>query len=221
MNTWMKQACLATVVATLPWAVMAQTTTEEAPAETAEVAEDAVEAEAPQVLDMTMGQEDAPVTVIEYGSFTCPHCASFHVNTFSQIKENYIETGKVKFIHREVYFDRYGLWAGMMARCAGPERYFALTDLIYTQQGDWVSGGDAAGIAANLRKMGLTSGMDPETLDACMSDGAKAQALVNTFEENRVADDVTSTPTFIINGEKFTNMSFEDFAEVLDDKLGE
>src|SRR5690554_8217418 len=70
-----------------------------------------------RVPDMVMGAEDAPVTVIEYGSLTCPHCATFAQNVLPQLKENYIDPGHVRFIHREVYFDRYGLWGAMVARC--------------------------------------------------------------------------------------------------------
>ena len=83
---------------------------------------DAAEIDKSLVVEMALGAEDAPVTVIEYASFTCPHCRNFHQNTFKQVKENYVDTGKVRFIYREVYFDRFGLWAGMVARCGGPEK---------------------------------------------------------------------------------------------------
>ena len=73
--------------------------------------------------DMVIGAADAPVEVIEYASYTCPHCASFHANQFPQLKENYIDTGKIRFVYREVYFDRFGLWASMVARCGGQERF--------------------------------------------------------------------------------------------------
>ena len=71
------------------------------------------------VLEMSMGNPDADVTVIEYASFTCPHCRSFHEGAFKDLKKDYIDTGKINFIYREVYFDRFGLWAGMLARCGG------------------------------------------------------------------------------------------------------
>ena len=69
--------------------------------------------------DMVLGDANAPITMIEYASYTCPHCGSFHQNTYPQLKADYIDTGKVKFIFREVYFDRFGLWASMIARCGG------------------------------------------------------------------------------------------------------
>ena len=75
----------------------------------------------PVLGDIVLGDDNAPVTVIEYASFTCPHCASFHINTWPRFKAEYIDTGKVRFILREVYFDRYGLWASMVARCGGAD----------------------------------------------------------------------------------------------------
>jgi len=87
-----------------------------------------------EIQDMVMGAEDAPVEIIEYASFTCPHCARFHADVWPQLKADYVETGKVRFIYREVYFDRFGLWASMIARCGGEGRFFAFTDLIYKEQ---------------------------------------------------------------------------------------
>ncbi len=173
------------------------------------------------VQDMTLGSADAPVTVIEYASFTCPHCASFHANTFEQIKENYIDTGKVRFIHREVYFDRFGLWAGMVARCGDGQRYFGIADMIYEKQAEWTAGGDPATIASNLRTIGKTAGLSDEQLDACMADGDMAQAMVAVYQENATRDDIQGTPSFIIDGQKYSNMSYAEFASVLDEKLGE
>ena len=76
------------------------------------------------IVEMVMGSEDAPITIIEYASFTCPHCASFHENVLAPLKADYVDTGKVKFVFRDVYFDRYGLWASMVARMKGtsPQR---------------------------------------------------------------------------------------------------
>jgi len=87
------------------------------------------------IVEMVQGAEDAPVTIVEYASYTCPHCANFHAGPYKQLKKDYIDTGKVKFIYREVYFDRYGLWASMVARCSGPEKFFGITDLILKRLG--------------------------------------------------------------------------------------
>jgi protein-disulfide isomerase len=172
--------------------------------------------------EMVLGNPDAAVEVIEYASFTCPHCAAFHADQFQQLKANYIDTGKIRFVYREIYFDRFGLWASMIARCGGnTDRFFGISDVIYDTQREWTAGGDPAQIAANLRQIGKVAGLEDETLDACMSDGAQAQALVDWFTENSTRDAVEGTPTFLINGEKFSNMSYAAFAEILDAKLAE
>ena len=177
------------------------------------------EGETPVIEDMILGDESAPVTVVEYASFTCPHCRTFHENVFGDLKANYIDTGKVKFVYREVYFDKFGLWAGMVARCAGPDRYFGVVDLLYENQTEWLSSRNDAQIAADLRKIGLTSGIEPEALDACLADGAQAQAMVAAFQVNAEADSVRATPTFFIDGESYTNMNYTDFSAVLDARL--
>jgi len=171
------------------------------------------------VPDMVLGDADAPIEIIEYASYTCPHCASFHADQFKQIKANYIDTGKVRFIYREVYFDRYGLWASMIARCGGEQRFFGISDLIYQKQREWTASGDPAAIVDELRKIAKTAGLNDETLDACMSDGDFAQSLVGWYEENAQRDGINSTPSFMIDGEKYSNMNYADFAAILDEKL--
>lgn len=173
------------------------------------------------VIDMTLGAEDAPITVVEYASFTCPHCKTFHENVFKDIKENYIDTGKVQFIYREVYFDRFGLWAGMVARCGGEERYFGITDVLFEQQSEWTGNGSPAVVADNLRRIGRVAGMSDEQVNACLQDGEKAQALVAFYQQNAEADGISSTPSFIINGESYSNMNYRDFSAVLDGLLEE
>ena len=178
------------------------------------------EVDTSRVLEMSMGNPDAPVTVIEYASFTCPHCRAFHEGPFKELRANYIDTGKINFIYREVYFDRFGLWAGMLARCAGPERYFGMAEMIYAGQQEWIGNGDPATIAENLRKMGRTAGLTDEEVNACLQDGDMARAMVAVYQQNAEADGIDSTPSFLINGEKYSNMSYEDFSAILDEKLG-
>lgn len=172
-----------------------------------------------RVLEMELGDPDAPVTVVEYASFTCPHCATFHQGVFKELKANYIDTGKVRFIYREVFFDRFGLWAAMVARCGGPERYFGIADLIYRQQRDWTAGNDPAVIAANLGRIGRTAGLSEEQITACMQDGEMAEALVAVYQQNAERDGISSTPSFLINGERHGNMSYADFARLIDEEL--
>jgi len=186
-----------------------------------QVADEAADVDTSEIVEMQIGNPDADVTVIEYGSFTCPHCASFSQGAYKQIKADYIDTDKINFIHREVYFDRFGLWAGMVARCGGPERYFGIADLIYKTQKEWLQSGNPADIAEALKKIGRTAGIPNEQLDACLQDGEKAEALYALFQKQAAEHDVKGTPTFIINGEKYSNMAYDDFAAVLDEKLGE
>jgi protein-disulfide isomerase len=172
----------------------------------------------PMVVEMVLGNPDAPVEVIEYASFTCPHCASFHRNTMPRIKENYIDTDQVRFIYREVYFDRFGLWAGMVARCAGPDRYFGIVDLIYQRQAEWTQGAPGA-VAENLRQIGRVAGLSDEQLDACLTDAAMAQAMIANYEAHMEVHDIPGTPHFVIDGEMHSNMSYEDFATILDARI--
>ncbi|MEO9649532.1 MAG: DsbA family protein [Roseobacter sp.] len=181
-------------------------------------AQDASDFDTSSIVDMSIGNPDAPVTVIEYASYTCPHCARFHEGTFKELKSNYIDTGKINFVYREVYFDRYGLWASMIARCAGtPEAFFGMSDLFYEKQSEWARAGDPSAIVGELRKIGLLAGLDNDTMEACLQDGEKAQTLVAWYQENATADGVDSTPSFVINGTKYTNMSFADMSELIDE----
>jgi len=181
---------------------------------------DAVDVDKSLVVEMTLGQADAPLTVVEYASFTCPHCRHFHETTFGDFKTNYIDTGKVHFIYREVYFDRFGLWAGMVARCGGGAKYFPISDLIYTQQSDWTQGSGPAEIAGNLARIGRTAGFSTEEMDACMQDVDMARALIAVYEENSQRDGIHSTPSFLIGGDLVSGaMGYEEFSSLLDAKL--
>ncbi|MGY9047667.1 hypothetical protein P775_09445 [Puniceibacterium antarcticum] len=185
-------------------------------------AQDAASTPASDVVinDMYLGEADAPVEVIEYASFTCPHCANFHATAYDQLKANYIDTGKIKFTYREVYFDKFGMWASMIARCE-PTKFFGISDILYDEQSDWARAGSDGAIADALRKIGLKSGIGQEQLDACLNDGDKLKALVGWYQENATRDAIEGTPTFLIDGQKYSNMSYEDFAAILDEKLGE
>lgn len=169
--------------------------------------------------DMVSGNMDAKVEIIEYASFTCPHCATFHQGAYKQLKADYIDTGKIKFVYREVYFDRFGLWASLVARCGGPEKFFGITDLIYADQAGWTRAGDPAAIVEELRKIGRLAGLDNDTLEACLQDGDRAQELVAWYQKNAEADRIESTPSFLINGEKYSNMSYADMKKIIDEAL--
>ena len=168
--------------------------------------------------DMVLGEDDAPIEIIEYASFTCPHCANFHKDVYPDLKANYVDTGKARFVYREVYFDKYGLWAGMLARCAGPERYFGIVDLLFERQKDWVQRNDTDTVQG-LYRIGRMAGMDDATMDACLKDNDQAKALVADFQAKAGADGVSSTPSFVVDGEMQSNMSYADFEALLDAKL--
>ena len=179
----------------------------------------AQETAAPVIEDFAIGAADAKVTISEYASFTCPHCAAFHAEIWPKLKADYIDTGKVRFEYREVYFDRYGLWAAMMARCGGPLRYFGIVDILFDTQKAWAGSDDQAQVVANIKKIGITAGMDATTLDACLQDDAMAKALVEHYQTNATADKLEGTPSFKINGTMHSNMSYDDLKAILDVEL--
>jgi len=176
------------------------------------------------IKEMQQGNPDAPVTVIEYASYTCPHCASFHSGNYKQLKADYIDTGKINFVYREVYFDRPGLWASAVARCAGTDAaFFGINDLLYTGQAEWVGpsrGGDTAGTVDELRKIGRLAGLDGDTLEACLQNGDKLRTLVAWYQENAEEHGVQSTPSFVINGTTYRNMAYDEMRGIIDDAAG-
>ena len=168
--------------------------------------------------EITLGDASAPVKVVEYASYTCPHCAAFHKDTFKKFRADYIDTGKVFFTYREVFFDRYGLWAAMVARCAGADRYFGVANMLYEQQGDWARQPDPASVAASLKRIGAQAGLSPEAVDTCLQDADMAQSLVAWYEANAAEDGVRSTPSFVINGEIHAgNMSLQQLGALVDE----
>ena len=168
--------------------------------------------------EMYLGSEDATVVLKEYASFTCPHCANFHASVYPQLKKDYIDTGKVRFHYRDVYFDRFGLWAAMIARCE-PAKFFGISDMLYDQQRDWLGADDPGAIADNLRKIGRVAGLNNDQIEACLADQDNAKALVAWFQENAAEDEVTATPTLFINDVKHSNMSYADLKKLLDAAL--
>lgn len=188
------------------------------PSEPAEAAVETV-AMVDEVQEMTLGADDAPVEIIEYASYTCPHCARFHEGTFKQLKTDYIDTGKVKFTYREVYFDRFGLWGSMVARCGGEQKFFGITNELYAQQSEWARLQDPVAIADALRKIGRTAGMNNDQLDACLNNAEQAETLVAWFEANAARDGISSTPSFVIDGRTYSNMNFAEFQSIIDEKL--
>ena len=180
----------------------------------------ATEEAAPATLpDIYLGAEDAPLTIYEYASFTCSHCAAFHNDNFPKLQAEYIDTGKVRFAQRDVYFDAIGLWAGILARCGGDDKYYAVSHMLFDEQRSWLASNSGDEIAANLRKLGLKAGMTEEQMNACWEDTAKVEQLVATYQQNATADGINATPTFMIGGEKVPNQSWKGMKKIIDDKL--
>ncbi|MCH8168477.1 MAG: DsbA family protein [Proteobacteria bacterium] len=170
----------------------------------------------PVLGDIVLGDDAAPVTVIEYASFTCPHCAAFHADTWPRFRAEYVDTGKVRFILREVYFDREGLWASMAARCGGASAFYPMADQFMKKQRLWAKAARDNN-RTEISKIARLNGLSTAQLDACFSDQDYARALVEAYQRNAADDGVNSTPTFIINGAKHEgNMPFEELAALVD-----
>ena len=179
---------------------------------------DAPQVDTSSIMEMVQGNADAPVTVTEYASFTCPHCAAFHASPYQSLKSEYIDTGKVKFVYRDVYFDRYGLWAAMIARC-DPTKFFGISSMLYKTQRDWLDAENPGNIADNLRKVGRIAGLSDESIETCLADEDMAKTLVAWFEQNAKADDITATPSLLIDGTKHSNMNWADLKSKIDAAL--
>lgn len=163
--------------------------------------------------EMTLGKPDAPVKVVEYASMTCPHCASFHADTFKAFKEKYIDTGKVQFEFREFPFDRLGLYAAMVARCGGEKRFFGMLDLLFRQQSHWARAEDPQ---EELRKLARLAGISSQRFDACWNSQALGDAVVKSRMQGQEAHKIESTPSFLVNGDKYAGaLTLEEFDKIL------
>ena len=169
--------------------------------------------------DFSLGSPDAKVKLVEYASFTCPHCAAFHETAFGKLKTDYIDTGKVHFTLREVYFDRYGLWAALIARCGGEMKYFGIHDMLFDKQAEWAASEDPMQVVENLKTIGRAAGLEDAAMEACLNDGPNAEALIKQFQTNFEADGVEGTPTLFVNGTKHSNMTYEELKAILDAEL--
>ena len=171
-------------------------------------------------IEMSKGNENAPIIFVEYASLTCPACAAFHSNVYPKLNKEYIETGKIKFIHREIYFDRAGLWAALTARCSNEvNRYFGMLDLLYSEQPKWSRSESSDKIVDELLKISAKSGIDMAKAISCLDDEEKALDLVNQYQVYVNEDAIESTPTFIISGEKYTNRSYDELKKIIDKEL--
>lgn len=169
--------------------------------------------------DPFVGDENAPVTVYEYVSFSCPHCANFHKTVWPQLKEKYVDTGKVKFVLREVFFNSNDLRIALISRCGGADRYYPMADLYLNAQPIWRRQPTEAAQADAIHKVAKQAGMPKSMMEACIADQDFQKTLVENYQTHSSEHAVRSTPSFVIDGVTHSNMSFEDFAELLDDAL--
>jgi protein-disulfide isomerase len=149
--------------------------------------------------DRVLGKADAPITVVEYASMTCPHCARFQLVVFPDVKKDWIDTGKVKWIVRDYPLDALALKAAMVARCAPPDRFYAFVDTFLTAQDQWMR---AKNFEAAITRLAQLGGMSPGDVSACLKNKAVEEQVVNSRLVATKELGVDSTPTFFINGKK-------------------
>ena len=163
--------------------------------------------------EIALGDMKAPVTIIEYASMTCPHCANFHTDTFKALKEKYVDSGKVRFIYREFPFDPLALRAAMLARCSGEKRFFPMLEVLYSQQKSWSRSKTPL---VDLAKIGRLAGVSQAQFDACMADEEIADIVINNRLKGEKEHGVKSTPSFVINGDLIPgNKTLTQFDEIL------
>jgi protein-disulfide isomerase len=165
--------------------------------------------------DRILGSPDAPITIIEYSSLTCPHCANFHKNTLPQVKKEWIETGRARLVYRHFPLDNLGLRAALVSNCLEGNLHFVFLDALFKGQEKWARSQDPIGSLARIASL---AGMDKPTFDACIDDKNEINSILARQREIQSAYEVNSTPTFIINGRKVQGAgTYEEFNKVLED----
>lgn len=147
--------------------------------------------------ERVLGDPNAPVEMIEYASLTCPHCASFHVNTLPALKEKYIDTGKLKLVARDFPLDRSAAIAAMMARCVPEANYFPVLDVLFKTQRAWAG---AENPVAMLAGIGGQAGLSAEDFNACLQNQDLLDGILKTRQAGSQQFEISSTPTFVLNG---------------------
>jgi len=163
--------------------------------------------------DRAIGSAEAPVTMIEYASLTCPHCAKFHKETLPKLKAAYIDSGKLRLVYRDYPIDALAFRAAILTRCVEPERYFAMLEVLFNGQEGWSRAKDPM---AALRRIGRLAGVGSEKFDACMTDKELGDRILGTRLKASQEHDVQSTPTFIIGDRKISGAQpYEEFDKIL------
>jgi protein-disulfide isomerase len=171
--------------------------------------------EAPQVRpdDRVLGKADAPITIFEFFSLTCPHCADFEEHSYPKLKAEWVDTGKAKIVYRDYPLDQNALKAAMVARCAPPDRYAAFVEVLFRQQLVWGVQRDPTDA---LKKIAALGGLGADQFDKCINDQDLSKQIVAEEYEAQTNYGVDSTPTFFINGKKVVGaLPYDDFVKEL------
>jgi protein-disulfide isomerase len=171
--------------------------------------------EAPKVKpdDRVLGKADAPITIFEFFSLTCPHCADFEEHTYPKVKAEWVDTGKAKIVYRDYPLDQNALKAAMVARCAPPDRYPAFVEVLFKQQLVWGMQRDPT---ESLKKIAALGGIGADQFDKCINDQDLSKQIVAEEYEAQQQNGVDSTPTFFVNGKKVVgSLPYEDFVKEL------
>jgi protein-disulfide isomerase len=168
--------------------------------------------------DMFLGKADAKITVIEYASLSCPHCARFNADVLPQIKTNYIDKGLVRWVYRDYPLNNPAYLAAVLTHCASPLRYFTLVDTLFKSQDYWATQQQAI---VPLRQIATNEGVDQKTYDACLADTALKDRIISRLQEASTKYKIEATPSFIVDGQVHAGeISYDDFKKLLDAALG-
>jgi protein-disulfide isomerase len=168
--------------------------------------------------DVFVGRADAPVTIIEYASLTCGHCATFHEKVWPVLKQKYVETGKVRFVLREFPLDALSTAGFMLARCAGNDKFYPVTDLLFEQQKNWAYTDKPL---ENLGRFARQAGFTQESFEACLKNQSVYDAVVAVRKRGAETFKVDSTPTFFINGKMHRGaLTVEELDKILTPLVG-
>lgn len=166
--------------------------------------------------DVFYGSADAPVTIVEYASLTCPHCANFHASVLPKLKEGPIAAGKARLIFRDFPLDGLALRAAALARCGGPERRLGILDLLFESQGAWARSDDPLGALAAVGKL---AGIKEEASRACMADTGMFDRIIAEAKEGEEKHKVRSTPSFVIDDQLYRGgVTAEDLISVIESR---
>lgn len=167
--------------------------------------------------EITLGVADAPVTIVEYASLTCGHCGAFHTGVLPTLKEEYVDTGKVRFLFRPFPLDPYAMTGAMLAQCVAPAARVAFLDTLFRRQSQWVRSDDPLN---SLRAYAKQAGLSGENFVLCLRSEDNLAAIRGMFEDASKELDVQSTPTFFVNGKKVQgNVGIEEFREIINKAL--